>query len=618
MTRNYLFIIVSILYSILCSNGQEHAVVPSSVDSLANSEVSRTVNLMVQQRIQQVSDSIQAAALRLQIENTVEVGKRKALESQLLRKQHDDSLKIEQIRMQIEMRKQNAVGYPLVLGEDTICMIYTNLGSFTASERAETISRKLKDVAHLYTPRYDSLLIVSDDGSSEIIFQDRTLMTITLTDAIWNGSPKDSLATNYAHKITQSLIKYKDQTSTLTILKQIGLSLLVIVVCYLLIRLINIAFTKKVNQIIINKKGIWFTGFKIKDYEVLDADKQVGFVLFCVKIVRYIITIFLLYIALPLLFSIYPLTRRLATLLFEWILSPVKKMSEGFLDYIPNLLTILVILFVMRYVVRAVKYFMNEIASERLQLPGFYPDWAKATYNILRILIYAFSFVMIFPYLPGSDSEVFKGVSVFLGIVFSLGSSSVIANMIAGMVITYMRPFKIGDHIKIGDQTGDVMEKTPFVTRIKTAKKEVVTIPNSNILSSTVINYSTSAAEQGVIFHTTITIGYDVPWRKIHQMMAEAADRTEYVVKEPKPYVLQTSLDDFYVSYQLCAFTKNPEKQAIIYSGLHTNIQDVFNENGVEIMSPHYRGQRDGNNTTIPEEYLPKGYTPPTFNITNK
>jgi len=226
-------------------------------------------------------------------------------------------------------------------------------------------------------------------------------------------------------------------------------------------------------------------------------------------------------------------------------------------------------------------------------------------------------FIVIFPYLPGSESPVFQGVSVFLGIIFSLGSSSVISNMVAGLVMTYMRPFQIGDRIKIGDIIGYVIEKTPFVTRIKTPKQEYITVPNSNILSGNVVNYSTSKENDGIILHTTVTIGYDVPWRQVHEELIKAAIKTRDINSEPKPFVLQTSLDDFYVSYQLNAFSDDPNEQPRIYSELHQNIQDGFNESGIEILSPHYRAARDGNMVTIPASYLPKDYKVPSFRVEN-
>jgi small-conductance mechanosensitive channel len=224
-------------------------------------------------------------------------------------------------------------------------------------------------------------------------------------------------------------------------------------------------------------------------------------------------------------------------------------------------------------------------------------------------------FIVIFPYLPGSDSTVFKGVSVFLGVLFSFGSAGSLSNIIAGLVITYMRLFKIGDRVKIGEVVGDVIEKTLLVTRVRTIKNEIISIPNSSIMNSHTLNYSSDAPENGLILHSTVTIGYDVPWKEIHQYLIDSALRTNHIEKDPKPFVLQTSLDDFYVSYQINAYTKTPNKQALIYSELHQNIQDTCNENSIEIMSPHFRGVRDGNSSNIPNKYKPTNYKPPYFNV---
>jgi small-conductance mechanosensitive channel len=215
-------------------------------------------------------------------------------------------------------------------------------------------------------------------------------------------------------------------------------------------------------------------------------------------------------------------------------------------------------------------------------------------------------FVVIFPYLPGSSSPVFQGVSVFLGILISLGSSSAISNAVAGLVITYMRPFRIGDRIRIGEVTGDVIEKSLLVTRVKTIKNEEITIPNSQVLTSHTVNYSMANDNEGLIIHTTVTIGYDAPWRQVHELLISAAMKTGGISREPAPFVFQTALNDFYVAYQINAYTKEPSRMAVILSDLHKNIQDAFNDAGVEIMSPHYRSVRDGNTTAIPPEYRNK------------
>ncbi|TFH49653.1 MAG: mechanosensitive ion channel, partial [Methanothrix sp.] len=193
--------------------------------------------------------------------------------------------------------------------------------------------------------------------------------------------------------------------------------------------------------------------------------------------------------------------------------------------------------------------------------------------------------------------------------------SSAIANIVAGVILTYMRAFKLGDRVKIADTIGDVVEKTLLVTRVRTIKNVDITVPNAMVLSSHIINYSSTAEDDGLILHTTITIGYDAPWRQVHELMIAAARATSNILETPAPFVLQTSLDDFYVSYQINAYTDKPSVMARTYSELHQNIQEKFNEGGVEIMPPHYATLRDGNMTTIPESYLPESYKQPPFRV---
>lgn len=253
----------------------------------------------------------------------------------------------------------------------------------------------------------------------------------------------------------------------------------------------------------------------IQDYELLDTQKQVNLLIFLSNLLRYVFMLLQLLLTVPLLFSIFPQTKNLAYQIFSYIWNPVKTIFSGVIEYIPNLFTIFVIWYAVKYLVRFVHYLATEVQSERLKLNGFYPDWAMPTYHIVRFLLYAFMIAMIYPYLPGSDSGVFQGISVFVGLIVSLGSSTVIGNIIAGLVITYMRPFKLGDRIKLNDTTGNVIEKTPLVTRIKTPKNELVTIPNAFIMSSHTVNYSASARTYGLIIHVEVSIGYDVPWRKV-------------------------------------------------------------------------------------------------------
>ncbi len=358
-------------------------------------------------------------------------------------------------------------------------------------------------------------------------------------------------------------------------------------------------------------------GLLINKIRIFTPEKLVIFILRISNLIRILVIIVTVYMSLPLLFSLFPETKMWTTTLLEWVLSPARNAVKGVIGFLPNLFTILIIFYIFRYAIKGMKYFVDQIEKEEILINGFHADWAQPTFRLLKFLLYAFMLILVFPYLPGSGSPAFQGVSVFVGILFSLGSSSAIANMVAGMVITYMRPFRIGDRVKIGEITGDVMEKTMLVTRLRTIKNEDITVPNSTVLLSSTTNFSTNARIEanGLILNTTVTIGYDIPWKDMHQTLIKAALLTDMILKDPLPFVLQTSLDDFYVSYQINAYTREANQQAMIYSLLHQNIQDCCNEAGIEILSPHYHSMRDGNMTSIPANYLGKDYKAPSFTV---
>lgn len=380
--------------------------------------------------------------------------------------------------------------------------------------------------------------------------------------------------------------------------------MLVLLGQYLLFRLSSWLYQKakaRIQQL----KDSKLKPISIQNYEILDTQKQVKLLVFVASIIRYLLLFILLVLTIPILFSIFPQTKELAYKIAYYIWNPVKSILVGILDYIPNLFTIIVICLAIKYIIRGIRYLATEIDAGRLKINGFYADWAMPTYHIVRFLLYAFMIAMIYPYLPGANSGVFQGVSVFVGLIVSLGSSTVIGNIIAGFVITYMRAFKQGDRIKLNDTVGNVIEKTAFVTRLRTIKNEIVTIPNSFIMSSQTVNYSSSARSYGLIIHSEVTIGYDTPWRQVHQLLIDAAKATSGVMPEPAPFVLETSLSDFYPVYQINAYIQDADKMTSIYSDLHQNIQDYFDKAGVEILSPHYTAFRNGNASTIPKEETP-------------
>ena len=426
---------------------------------------------------------------------------------------------------------------------------------------------------------------------------------------------RNKVANKYLNKISSSISAYKKNTSLLSNILRVIKLLFVLLLFYFGVKYMNKGFTW-LNQRGIQKVSPYLNGIKFSNYEFLSAERELHWVHLVLRVIKWVIISFVVYLSLPAIFSIFPATKGIATTLIGYVLNPVKEFSVAIISYIPSLITVVVIIVITHYIVRFLGFLAGEVEHEKLQIPNFYPEWARPTFALIRVIIYAFAFIIIFPYLPGSDSPIFKGVSVFLGLLISLGSSSAISNIIAGLVITYMRAFKLGDRVKIGDTVGDVIDKTMLVTHVRTIKNEDVTIPNSSILSGSTINYTTSAKQLGLILNTTVTIGYDVPWKTIHEILINAALKVDNIQKQPVPFVLQTSLDDFYVSYQINAYTDAADKAAVIYSDLHAAIQDGFNEAGIEILSPHYRAARDGNIIAIPEEYIPKGYKKPGFNVT--
>jgi small-conductance mechanosensitive channel len=296
----------------------------------------------------------------------------------------------------------------------------------------------------------------------------------------------------------------------------------------------------------------------------------------------------------------------------------VEQVFSAFIDYMPSLLNIVIIVVVARFILKAVRGLFEQIAANRLTITNFHPDWALPTYSLVRFFVIAIAAVMVFPYLPGSGSAGFKGVATFVALAISFGGAPAIANIIAGIILTYMRPFGLGDRVKIADAVGDIMAKNLLLVRLRTIKNVAISIPNSLVLANHIINYSTNAKDAGVILHTSVTIGYDAPWKTVHELLIRAATRVDGLLAEPPPYVLQTSLDDFYVAYEINAYTRRPNEMAILYSRLHEEIQNSFNEGGVEILSPHYGAMRDGNAMGVPSEYLPKDYKAPGFTILSR
>lgn len=587
----------------LSGSGVSAQVVEKVLDIFAGDSLSAPVAVSAVDsdsvRLTKVQEEL--AAVRLN-----EANLRMEIEQMKLTAYAADSVKRTRQKQRIDSLRQVTQGVPVIVDDDTLFYFYAKRGGHTPQQRAENVANDITALGKRFNLKPDSLYIESSDIVTDVMYDNKVIVSFTDQDGLWEGCTRDQLAAEKRLVILEKLKVMKEEHGFLQLCKRVAYFVLVLVGQFLLFWGTNWLF-RRVKVRIVKLRNTRLKPFSIQDYELLDTHKQVKLLIFLASLVRYAFMLLQLLLSVPLLFSIFPQTKNLAFQLFSYIWNPVKSILVGIVSYIPNLFTIFVICLAIRYLVRLFRYLAGEVQSERLKLRGFYPDWAIPTYHIIRFLLYAFMIAMIYPYLPGSNSGVFQGISVFVGLIVSLGSSTVIGNIIAGLVITYMRPFKIGDRIKLNDTTGNVIEKTPLVTRIRTPKNEVVTIPNSFVMSSHTVNFSQSAREYGLIIHSEVSIGYDVPWRKVNKLLIEAALNTPGVVDDPRPFILSTSLNDWYPVYQVNAYIKDADKLAQIYSDLHQSIQDRFNEEGIEIMSPHYMAVRDGNASTLP----PKGEMEP-------
>lgn len=508
----------------------------------------------------------------------------------------------------------DSVGAPVIVAGDTLFRLYGRIGAFTAGERAEGVMRRAEALARTIARGADSIVVVEGETHTDLVVGETVLMTVLDGDARPQGVTRSVLAARWAADLAGGMQAQAKRSSWQTILLGALFALIATAALILLLKGLSLVFPRLLRTID-GWRGTRIPALRIQRLEVLSSSRLTDAALGLIRTMRVIITVIILYFFVPLVLRFFPWTERLADKIVDYVVSPLKSAGSAFADYLPNIFFIAVVALLTRYVLKFVSLFFDAIRDGTVEFPGFYKEWAESSYKIVRFIILAFVVVVVFPYLPGAGSDAFKGVSLFLGALFTLGSSSAIANIVAGVVLTFTRAFQIGDRVKIGDTTGDVMEKSLLVTRVRTVKNVDITVPNALVMTSHIVNYSAQADEGGIILHTSVTIGYDAPWRQVHDLLLDAAKKTEEILDKPKPFVLQTSLDDFYVSYELNAYSDTPKMMAATYSALHQNIQDVFNAAGVEIMSPHYRAARDGNDVTIPPDQRPAGYTAPGFRV---
>jgi small-conductance mechanosensitive channel len=513
----------------------------------------------------------------------------------------EDSLRLARRKARIDSLRSILPGVPLIIEGDTLFTLYDRKGGMRPEERVQNIRDAILESGKSMKLIADTVYVFEGDYTTDIMAGSNVIMSVTDNDAIWQNTTRQELGAQYCVIIKDKINELHEEYGLQQKLKGLAYAAAIVLLLIVLIWITNwcyrhwrLRFTRFIMKRI--------RSLAVKDYEVLNTRRIGVLSITTLNVLRWLVIALLMFTCIPVLFVIFPETESLAFRIIGYVWNPFVGIIKSVINFLPKFIQIVVIIFCFRYLVKGIRYLMNEIGSGRLKISGFYADWAQPTYFILRMLCYSFMIVMIWPLLPSSNSEVFQGVSVFIGIIISLGSSSIIGNVMAGMVMTYMRPFHVGDFIKYGDTEGFVIEKTMLVTRIRTRKNDVITIPNSNLMTSQTTNYTFSAQNFGLIVHTKVTIGYDVRWQEIRQLLLDAAHATKGLRQHPEPFVLVTALDDYYVEYEVNAYTSQYEKLSLIYSELRHNILDSFHSHGVEIMSPHIYAHRTDLELQIPKE----------------
>ena len=490
---------------------------------------------------------------------------------------------------------------PVILDGHTLFRV-TGAPSFPAGKRADQIADRIDEVAS--DPAFDPETLTVEPteqvSGTAIRAGDKLLLVVFDNDAQAEGAARDVVAIVFAQRIKEAVHMHRLErtpgylwrSAIFTGAATAALALILWASRWAMrraVRVIDARIKRRLERL------------EASSFGVLDADQLRSVLQGAIRAAWGLVVIVASVAYVEFALARFPWTRRMAEWLLALLVDPLRVIGNAIYDAIPNMVFLAILALIVRYLLEALRLFFVGVESGAIKPAGFEPEWAKVTYKLVRFGVIAFAIVIAYPYIPGSGSEAFKGISVFLGVLFSLGSSSIISNTLAGYSLIYRRAFKTGDRIKVGNHVGDVAEIRQQVTVLRTPKNETVVIPNSSILNTEIVNYSEQARKKRLILHTSVTIGYDAPWRQVEAMLLEAAARTSTLLTEPAPFVLKNALDDFYVSYEVNVYCDDASRMAAMYSELHQHIIDVFNEYGVQIMSPHFVAQPD-ENVVVPKD----------------
>ena len=456
-----------------------------------------------------------------------------------------------------------------------------------ADERAEIVADRIIAIAESSEDGPVSVTIERGEFGEEVRVNGRMVTVVTDADAEFEQFDRDVLAGLHGEAIETAILAHREQRSTTarvnSALAAFGWTVLFVLLTWAFSR-----YRIRLGHHVGNFVEARFTGVEQATQEVVKGQAVGALARYIVQVTLWLLLFVALYYYLSFVLLSFAETRGIAQILLTYVSEPLYLVLQGIVSYLPNLITLAIIAIVTRFAIRGLKLFFENLRAGTIKLNNFEDHWITPTFMIARVVIILIAVAFAYPFIPGSDSAAFQGLTILAGIMVSLGSNTVVSNMMAGLFVIYRRSTKIGDRIKVGDQFGDVVEIRLMETLIKSVKNEMISIPNAQLLNSEVVNYSRKIDGRGMLVHTTVGIGYEEPQDKVEAMLIEAARRTDGLKKSPEPFVLWTGLADFAINYQINAFTTRGASLPKLLSDLHKNIVTVFNENGVQIMTPSY------------------------------
>jgi small-conductance mechanosensitive channel len=469
-----------------------------------------------------------------------------------------------------------------------------------ADRRAREIADRIRALAANPSVRPDLLTLEDHPGATWIMANGQRIMALLDEDAAIEETARHPLAELYRVRIGEAIEEWRHSRQSVVLWGH-ALYTLGATVAFLIAGWFGRKLFVRLRSIVERYYQARMQRIQDRAFQLLRADQIWRAVTGILNLLWGTAVAVTVYFYLNYVLALFPWSRGVAKILFDVAMNPVRTIGLGLIGFIPNFVFLTILVLVTRYLLKIMRLFFEGVGAATIQLKGFDPEWALPTLRLVRLLFILFAVVVAYPYIPGSSSEAFKGVSLFMGIIFSLGSSSLIGNFVAGYSMTYRRAFRIGDRVKIGEHIGEVLRMRLLVTHLRTLKNEEVVVPNSTILGSEVVNYSSMSGARGLILHTTVGIGYETPWRQVEAMLLEAAARTPGLRAQPSPFVLQKELGDYCVTYEINVFSDTADTMEPLYTQLHRNILDLFNEYGVQIMTPSYESD-PGEPKVVPKE----------------